>query len=194
MKILKPGKRAKIKIEITRTAAAKISSLMFKYETEVGWECLMKEIGRRRYLIYDVLVYPQIVCGVRTTDPTTTNDWVESLTDEQLNNRRCWGHSHVWMSTSPSLTDWTTWNKKIANLCGAPFYLFQIWNKNGDVNSFFYDGKLKKFFTNKQISFVVVDDIDNTIKTVIKVFKFLNETDKMVIKLEDAKDGFKQIL
>lgn len=131
---------AKEKITIIFTPDAYLRSLMLvkSFTGEVGWNGLMQKIDAHTYRIYDIMVYPQVVNGARTLDPTATNDWYDKY-DDVLDYMFYQAHSHVNMSTSPSDTDMQNQANMVKNMQGAGFRLFQIWNKQGDINSFFYD-------------------------------------------------------
>lgn len=141
----------KIKIIITAYAYAKICSLIIMSPVEIGWNCLIRQTDETSYEIYDVIMYPQTVSPARTTDVTKDNRWLEELTDDQINNMRCWSHSHVKMSTCPSSIDVDNWRSKLNNMKSTPFYLFQIWNKLGEINSFMFDLKNEVLYTGENV-------------------------------------------
>ena len=130
--------KEKIKVFFTPEAYMKCQMLVKEFTGEVGWNGLMIKQEDGSYLVYDMLVYPQIVNGARTLDPTETNDWYEKHLDE-LEFMNFQAHSHNTMGTTPSGTDMTNQKNIVKNLGGHGFRLFQIWNKAGDINSFLYD-------------------------------------------------------
>jgi len=131
---------AKDKITIVFTPEAYLRSQMLvkSFAGEVGWNGLMQKVDDRKYRVYDIMVYPQVVNGARTLDPTVTNEWYDKY-DDVLDYMFYQAHSHVNMSTSPSSTDTQNQVNMVKNMQGSGFRLFQIWNKQGDINSFFYD-------------------------------------------------------
>lgn len=128
----------KINILFTPLAYLKSAALVKEFKGEVGWQGLMKQLDNRSYLVYDIIVYPQSVSGARTLDPTKTNDWYEKYEDV-IEDMRFQAHSHVEMSTTPSTTDVANQRNVVRNTISGGYVLFQIWNKKGDINSFFYD-------------------------------------------------------
>lgn len=130
--------KEKVTILFTPLAYLKSEALVKAFKGEVGWQGLMRQMSDNRFLVYDIIVYPQSVNGARTLDPTLTNDWYEKYADV-IEDMRFQAHSHVDMSTTPSTTDTDNQRNVVRNTITGGFMLFQIWNKKGDINSFFYD-------------------------------------------------------
>lgn len=98
-----------VNIRISPKAFMKMQTLVMGYDKEVGWYGTAKNIGDKEYRIEDILIFPQYTssCFIddENGDPLESTRWLESLSDEEYNNRRFHGHSHVNMTVSPSGTD-----------------------------------------------------------------------------------------
>lgn len=152
----------KITILFTQQAYIRALSLVRHFHGEVGWQGCINRVDDKTYRVYDILVYPQLANGARVLDPTKDNNWVESLPKEKA-TRLYHGHSHVNMGTNPSDIDIRHQKTKLSNLCGAPFYLFQIWNKQGDINSYLYDMEKKLLYDRNDITIEITDSEFGTI-------------------------------
>ena len=146
-------------IFITPTAALKMQTLVNKCTTEIGWHGLVKRDGMR-FLIYDIIVYPQYVTGATiSSDETEYCEWMQSFEDDVFNSIRFQGHSHVNMGTTPSGTDNTLYNSMLDSLRPDDFYIFMILNKKSDMYIMLYDLLNNFSFTGKDIDIVyLVDD------------------------------------
>ena len=140
----------KISVIFSPDAYIRCQMLVKTFTGEVGWNGLAKKLDDKTYYVYDIMVYPQIVSGARTLDPTTTNDWYEKY-DEVLDEMMFQAHSHVNMSTSPSNTDLDNQANIVKNMQGTGFRIFQIWNKQGDINTFLYDLDTNTVYDRKDI-------------------------------------------
>lgn len=98
-----------VNIRISPKAFMKMQTLVMGYDKEVGWYGTAKNIGENEYRIEDILIFPQYTssCFIddENGDPLESTRWLESLSDDEYNNRRFHGHSHVNMTVSPSGTD-----------------------------------------------------------------------------------------
>ena len=152
------GKKAEERIHITFTQQAYLRSqaLVSVFPGEVGWYGLMRKVADRSYLIYDILVCPQVVSSVTTADKSETNDWYEQ--DDIYEHLHFQAHSHVDMATSPSTTDINNQQNVVANTQGQGYKLFQIWNKKGEINSFFYDIENNMMYDKNDIDIDILDD------------------------------------
>ena len=157
-KRLKEPAKEKILIRFTPKAFLRSQKLVNSFVGEIGWHGLINKISDKEYLVYDIMVYPQVVSGARTLDPTKTNEWYEKWEDS-LEDMHFQAHSHNTMGTTPSTTDMDNQANIIRNLQGEGFYLFQIWNKAGDINSFLYDLDNNVMYDRNDIE-VIVDDMD----------------------------------
>lgn len=133
-------------------AWAKMCQIIHGFDTEIGWHGIVKRIGDYKYLIEDILVYPQLVTGVTVEmDEDTYDQWLVELSENEFNSLRMQGHSHVNMGVTPSGTD-LDGNKKILSTLGDDmFYIFMIWNKKLERNIKIYDMKNNILFENEDI-------------------------------------------
>lgn len=130
------------KIVFSESAFSKMLIVLETTPTEVGWHCTVRE-GPDRYLITDVLVYPQLVTGATCSnkDDETAEKyaaWYESLDDDTYNSMRCHCHSHVNMQPSPSGVDLEDRRTVFNRLHIGDWYIFMIWNKSLSFTSDVY--------------------------------------------------------
>ena len=189
IKAKEPAKE-KLVIYFTPEAYLRSQMLVKEYTGEVGWHGLIRKLSPVSYLVYDIIVYPQVVNGARTLDPTKTNEWYEKYVDE-LEFMHFQAHSHVNMTTTPSSTDTAYFTNTVKNLQGEGFYLFQIWNKSGDINSFFYDLDSNLLYDKSDIEIRIQDSkfesIDRFIadsKKLVEDMKPFNNVTKLEPKTE----------
>ena len=144
--------KQKVVLYYTPQAYLKMMALVDHYDTEVGWYGLAEKHSSKEFLVYDVRMCRQIVSGAKvdTTDEDTLN-FFDSLNDEDLDHLKFQGHSHVRMSTEASGIDLQNQADVVRNMGKDGFYIFQIWNKNGDINTYLYDLDENKFYDRKDI-------------------------------------------
>lgn len=171
----------KITVAYTPEAYAKTVQLIMNYATEVAWHCLVRKENDSYYLVYDVLVYPQkVTCATVETDMNKYADWKINLTDDQDANLFGQCHSHVNMETTPSQTDRDQQKEELQLKGRNGFYLFQIWNKKLDVNTFLYDLENNIMYDKNDIDVIVeFSDVDSDI--------FVSESKKMLLSKVDTK-------
>ena len=139
VKFNKPSEQ-KVVISYTPQAFVKMYSLVHYYDTEIGWYGLVERTGEYSYRVYDVKICKQLVDGSRvTTDDDDTREFYDSLTDEEVNAMHFQAHSHVNFKTAPSDIDIQNQIQIVKSLGNKGFYIFQIWNKKDDINSFVFD-------------------------------------------------------
>lgn len=149
----------KIVIRFTPQAYLRCLEMVKSYSSEIGWYGLIRKIGNLTYQVYDIIVCNQKVSGGRViTDDEDMIEFYETLTDDQAEHLHFQAHSHVNMSTSPSSVDLENQASTVKNMGGKGFYLFQIWNKNLDINSFMYDLDNNVFYDRNDIEVVIDDD------------------------------------
>ena len=153
--------KEKIVIRYSASAYLRMNKLVHFFSSEVGWYGLIKKVSDKEYYVYDVLVPRQQVDGAKVdTDDDDMVEFFGSLTDEQADNMFFQAHSHVYMDTTPSGTDSQNQMDILSNIPGHKgFYLFQIWNKKGDVNSFLYDLDANTYYDKNDVE-LVIDDPD----------------------------------
>lgn len=118
----------------------KMQSLVRTYSTEVGWHGVCKKLEKGKFVISDILVYPQVVSGVTVTpDLEKYSMWLMGHPDEVFNNIRFQGHSHVNLACTPSAVDEQWYENILSQLDDTMFYVFMIVNKKGDMFVRIYD-------------------------------------------------------
>lgn len=170
IKLAKP----KVKVLFTEKAWVKMQTLIKNFSTEVAWHGLAAR-GKKpfEYIIYDILVYPQEVSGATvTTDQSEYEKWLMGLGDREFNNLRMQGHSHVEMSPSPSPKDRVLYNSITEQLGNDMFYIFLIWNKQGDGFIEIHDRRENKVFHSS--------DITVSVKWSVNAEKFLKQARALV--------------
>lgn len=148
----------KAKVIFKDLAWRKMKGLIDQMQSEVGWHGIAKrheDEDKDWYIIEDILIYPQEVTGVTVTTDDGYRNWLFS--QEDLNNIRMQGHSHVNMSTSPSSTDWELYNDIRSQLTSDMFYIFMIWNKKSENTIMIYDMKKNLMFEDNDITYSVED-------------------------------------
>ncbi|HEY9775970.1 MAG TPA: hypothetical protein V6C81_19560 [Planktothrix sp.] len=115
---------------------------------EVGWMGTVKLLPSGNFLIEDTYLLEQQVSAVETE---LSKDGIERLSIElienypdgveMVNKMRFWGHSHVFMGTSPSGTDESTMTRMGADGTGINWYIRGIFNKLGraEFTLYLYD-------------------------------------------------------
>ena len=120
-------------VTFSKMAWDKIQQLVATCDKEVAWYCTVTK-DKNKYLVKDVLVYPQTVTGATVrVDDKLIAEWMNNLDDNTFNNIRLQGHSHVNFSVSPSSTDNEYYNEILQGLPKNDFYIFFIINKKNDI-------------------------------------------------------------
>ena len=152
----------KLRIYYTPEAYAKSIKLVNSHPLEIGWNMVVKPY-KDGYKVYDIFVYPQKVSPAYVSvDLGNYGLWKSSLKDDTEANLNGQAHSHVNMSTYPSFVDNGQQQGEIKTKKHG-FYLFQIWNKRGEINSFFYDIDNGLFYDNDNIT-ITVEHVDDFIE------------------------------
>ena len=132
-----------VRIDMMAEAYLKMRTLVDVITTEVGWNATVRRIDKTHFVIERVLVYPQVCSGTRTfCDNQQTVEWENSLSDEDYNEMRFHGHSHVYMATIPSGIDDNYQETILARndvKDDDNFFIFMILNKRGDYWLRLYD-------------------------------------------------------
>ena len=180
---MKKQDEEKIVVRFSPLAYLRCMAMVKNYSSEIGWYGLVKQISPKEYYIYDILVCKQIVSGARVvTEDEDSTVFYESLTDEQANDLHFQAHSHVNMGTFASSVDINNQASTVRNMQGKGFYLFQIWNKSLDINTFIYDLDNNVFYDRDDVKLVIDDDEFGTIEEFMSSIK-----DKVV---DMAKSGY----
>lgn len=166
----------KATLYFTEKAWIKMTTLLREFSTEVAWHGVATrgdDESRDEYFIHDIIVYPQEVTGgTVNTDQEKYQEWLYSLSDEEFDNLRMQGHSHVNMSTSPSSVDLQHQEKLLDQLEGDMFYIFMIWNKSLSKDIRIYDMK-------KNVLFETADVECKIIEGDLRLMKFISDAKEM---------------
>ena len=150
----------KLKVYYSMIAFVKTIELVKAHSMEVGWNMTVTKY-KDGYRVNDIFVYPQKASSAYiSVDPTEWGIWkagLDDVTEQYLNGH---GHSHVNMSTFSSPVDELQQHDEILTKKNG-FYLFQIWNKRNEVNSFFYDLDHKIYYPEVEL---IVEETDSFIK------------------------------
>ena len=150
--------KEKVMLVYTQEAFLRMQALVDFFDTEVAWYGLVQKIDDKMYRIYDVKVCKQYVDGAKVD--TEDDDMVEffgNLTDEEANDMHFQAHSHVKMATSASAIDLQNQQDVVKSMGKTGFYIFQIWNKTGDINTYLYDLDNNVFYDRKDVMIEVED-------------------------------------
>lgn len=143
-------------IYFTPEAYLKTLQLVRATSTEIGWHGIVKKEDNR-YIIEDIIVYPQTVTGATvTTDEKEYGEWLMTQPDETFFNIRFQGHSHVNFGVSPSATDMQFYDSILQTLREGDYYIFMIMNKKHDINIMLYDFSQNVIFEKEDIDLKVV--------------------------------------
>lgn len=148
----------KPRIILSRQAFAQMTLYVEIAQEEVGWMGTVKRLPDDVFLIEKCFLFKQKVHATETEISTEgfselSMELLEGVDDEdetnwEVNKLRFWGHSHVRMGTSPSMTDdrsmLNDMGKGISSNtgqvrfcfedCGYPWVIRGIFNKFGEVN------------------------------------------------------------
>lgn len=145
-------------VTFTPAAYAKMVSLLQNFSSEVAWHGVTyrDEADESNFIVTDILVYPQVVSGATVeTDQAEYTKWLYELEDEEFNNLRMQGHSHVNMAVTPSSVDLAHQEKILAQADDDMFYIFMIWNKSLASNIKIFDLANNILYENEDIDVFV---------------------------------------
>ena len=153
--------KEKVTILYSQAAYVRMMALVDYYDTEVGWYGLVDKISDKLYYVYDVKVCKQYVSGGKVdTEDSDTLDFFNSLTDEEIEHMHFQAHSHVRMGTGASGLDLQNQANVIKNAGMKGFYIFQIWNKSYDINTYLYDMDNNTFYDHRDV-LIEIEDVDH---------------------------------
>jgi len=194
----KPKDEAKPHIKMTATAFYKMRELVCSTNKEIAWHGLVERHQDNQFLIYDILVYPQIVSGATvTTDDDKYSMWNCNLTDEQVPQLRFQGHSHVDFGVGPSAVDLDYYNDLLKLVPKDDFYIFAIINKRNQQTWFLYNMKTNLIYEEKDLDISVVDDAGSNLDDWVleQIDEHIEEhTVKMPYNYNGGKTGAQQPL
>lgn len=146
-------------LSFTTEAWTKMLTLVTTNNLEIAWHGICQREGFRKYLVSDILVYPQEVTGATvTTDQVAYQDWLMNLPDDTFNNLRFQGHSHVSMGVEPSITDLDNEQGLLKQLGNRDFYVFLIANKRGNFRTLIVDKEDNMIYESTDIDISVRTD------------------------------------
>lgn len=139
-------------------AWTKLQMLTYANSSEVAANCLVFRNPEcpDEYIVYDVLVYPQIVTAATAETADNYGLWLNELDDESFNDCRMQWHSHVHMSSSPSGVDFNNMETLTAQV--KDYYIFAISNKRSEFHFTIYDVARNVIFENTDISYDILLD------------------------------------
>ena len=155
------SKKLKNKIQLIYTPGAwlRMRRLVDSFSTEIGWFGLVQRLEKDKFLIYDVLVCKQQVSGAKVdTEDDDMIEFISGLTDEQSRDMHFQAHSHVNFSVDASGTDMENQADILNTIPGHEgFYIFQIWNKRGEINTYLYDLDDNMFYDRNDVEIKIQD-------------------------------------
>ena len=169
---------AKIVIDFAPIAFLKMTALIREFTSEVAWHGTVERVSPTRFLIKDILVYPQKVTGSTVnTDQEAYAQWMQELDNETFNSLRFQGHSHVNMGVSPSPTDIDNQGRIVSQFTEGSdhFYIFMIWNKSMAFNARVFDMAANAIYDTDEVEIEIgghpfhlegfIKDAKDTVKT-----------------------------
>ena len=169
-----PGSDDKATVTFTPKAYAKMLSLVQGTNDEIAWHGISERIQTGEYVVKDIIVYPQIVASATVkTDDAEYAAWQETLDDEQFNNVRMQGHSHVTFGVTPSTTDTNNQEDFLSQLTGNDYYIFLIWNKRNEHWCKIYDMQANIMYNTSDIKIRIEADGED-------LDEFVEQAKKMV--------------
>ena len=165
-----PDNISKPTIQVTATAYMKMLELVNQSEVECSWHGLVHRFPEENtYLIYDVLVFPQINSPTSTTtDEKEFAEWQTALIMDMnfpIEELRMHGHSHVNMSVFSSGIDDKYQKDLITKVDDGDYYIFFIMNKKMDICMFLYDFSQQVMFDKNDINFEILCQANTNIRS-----------------------------
>jgi len=151
----------KPEIYISASNLEKMFALVNASSVECQWHGLVKrsETNFNRFFIYKILVFPQINSSASTdTDENEYIDWLMQLDDDQFQDLRFHGHSHVNMAVYSSSIDDTFQQDLLANIKQNDYYIFFVLNKKREICILVYDYLQNTLFETKDCKIFLLDD------------------------------------
>jgi len=175
---LPAGAPRRVKVVVAPMAWLKMQLLIQHFTSEVGWQgvCCRDPEADDRFLLEDVMVYPQRVTGANiTTDEIKHGAWLDRFPTETLRKIRFHGHSHVNMDTFSSATDDDLQRDLTNMLQPGDFYLFFIMNKPGKLFIRLYDNKFGVMYETADVDVYIGDET-------FQAEPFLKSAQEMVVQ------------
>lgn len=157
-------------------------------DREIGWLALSKptEDG---YIIYDVLMCKQEVSGTTTElDEKGIQDIFEKLMkdgrSDEVNNVRCWCHSHVNMPVKPSKQDNETFEEYYKRC--DDYFIRLIMNKKGEIS--LDAAEYKNGFIYRELPLYMIYEDEKERKIYEKIEELSNEVEKLTRKADEIEE------
>lgn len=153
-----PSTNEKAVISFTTHAWSKVIALVDGFSTEVQWHGLVSRKSKSEFQVFDIVVFPQQVSGVRvTSEDEEYNKWISELDDDTFYHLKFHGHSHVNMPCGPSSTDMEYRHNIVGNIPKPidnedSFYIFMIFNKRREFTGEIYDVTNNVLYENADIT------------------------------------------
>lgn len=152
----------KAELHFSEKAWIKMHALIREFDSEIAWHGVAyrdEDQTKDAYNITDILCYPQEVSAAKVdTDQVAYQNWMFDLPNEEFNNLKMQGHSHVNMGVTPSSTDEENQKDILDSIVDdSSFYIFMVWNKRDERNIKIYDIGKNVLFEPADIT-VFVDD------------------------------------
>lgn len=151
----------KAELHFSEKAWIKMHALIREFDSEIAWHGVAYRgvEDKDDYYITDILCYPQEVSAAKVdTDQVAYQNWMFDLPNEEFNNLKMQGHSHVNMGVTPSSTDEDNQKDILDSIADdSSFYIFMVWNKRDERNIKIYDIGKNVLFEPADIT-VFVDD------------------------------------
>lgn len=144
--------------------------LINQSDVECSWHGLVnRNLRENSYLIYDILVFPQINSATATTtDEKEFAEWQTKLIIDPefpLEDLRMHGHSHVNMNVFSSGVDDQYQKDLLAKVEDGDYYIFLIMNKKMEMCIFIYDFEQQVLFEKNDIDLRITDIEGDDIRT-----------------------------
>lgn len=146
-------------INITTEAYVKMLELINQSAVECSWHGLVKKFDNA-YLIYDILVFPQINSATTTTtDEKEFAEWQTKLILDPkfpIEELRMHGHSHVNMNVFSSGVDDKYQKDLLTKVENGDYYIFLIMNKKMEMCAFLYDFEQQIMFDKNDMEIRII--------------------------------------
>lgn len=201
-------------IEMPIEVFQKMSALVRNSNEEIGWLALCKKEAN----IYNI--YEVTICDQEVSETTVELDekgiqkiaeeLISANREDEMNNVRCWGHSHVDMPVSPSGQDDKTFEEYYKQ-CGD-YFIRLIMNRKGEYYIDLADYEEGVIYKNLKLTFIypenefqlmkAIDELERKLKELKKqeesfYLERINATDKEARKLikkhikKDSENNYK---
>jgi len=172
----------------TQWAYKKMRALVEDFDSEIAWHGVAKrgeDVNEDKYVIFDILVYPQEVTNTSVEmDTSEYARWIQKNAYlPGINDIRMQGHSHVNMGVFPSLTDLKHQEDILREIPSSDFYIFLIWNKKNDKMIQIFDFAKNLLFETEDVTLKVLNDGSDEAPNEARepwLVDFLNEARSMV--------------